>query len=85
MIVDKYDPATLNFALKAITGQELAGPVLPVARPTWLAVSGGAEEIVVEPAATAGHVALTPLPCDCEAGVNIAPPPPPVAPVAPLI
>lgn len=83
MIVDKYDPATLNFALKAITGQELAGPVLPVARPTWLAVSGGAEEIVVEPAA--GHVALTPLPCDSDTGVTIAPPPPPVAPVAPLI
>jgi hypothetical protein len=37
----------------------------------------------VEPAA--GHVALTPLPCDSDTGVTIAPPPPPVAPVAPLI
>lgn len=82
-IVDKYDLSILNFALKTITGQELAGPILQIARPTWLAVTGGAEEIVVEP--TVGHVALTPMPCDCEAGVNIAPPPPPVAPAAPLI
>lgn len=61
-----YGEEVLNFALKVITGQALAGPVQVMKMPDWIKNKGGAEEIPV--ANDAGSTTLPP------------PPPPPPAP-----
>jgi len=48
-----YGEEVLNFALKAITGQVLAGPVQVMKMPDWIKNKGGTEEIPVSNETTA--------------------------------